>query len=55
MDQRDYPRLYRHVQKLEADPAVVFAHAIEDEKPATSAGGFKGHVSLAELKSRLGL
>jgi len=55
VDQRDYPRLHRHVQKLEADPAVVFAHAIEEEQPANSAGGFKGHVSLAELQSRLGL
>lgn len=53
LDQRDYPRLYRHIQKLEADPAVIFAHAIEDEKSAKSAGGFKGHVSLEDLKSRL--
>lgn len=53
IDQRDYPRLYRHVQKLEADPAVVFAHAIEDERPAVSSGGFKGRVSLEDLKVRL--
>lgn len=55
VDQHDYPRLYRLVQKLETDPAVIFAHAIEDEKPATSAGGFKGHVALKDLKSRLGI
>ena len=36
VDQRHYPKLYRLIQKLEADPAVIFAHAIEDEKPVTS-------------------
>lgn len=53
IDQRDYPRLHRLVQKLEADPAVVFAHAIEAGIPATSAGGFQGHVTLEELAPRL--
>lgn len=53
VDQRDYPKLYRHVQKLEADPAVVFAHAIEDEKPAKTGGGFRGHVTLEELRPHL--
>ena len=50
---REYPRLHRHLRKLEADSAVIFAHAIEDEKPATSSGGFLGHVTLAELQPRL--
>ena len=49
----EYPRLYRHVQKLEADPGVIFAHAIEDGNPATSSGGFRGHVTLEELNPRL--
>ncbi len=53
VDQRDYPRLHRLIEKLEADPAVIFAHAIEDEKPATTSGGFLGHVTLEELRSRL--
>jgi glutathione S-transferase len=53
VDQRDYPRLYRHVQKLEADPAVRFAHAIEAEQPATGSKAFRGHVPLQELESRL--
>ncbi|MBC8038482.1 MAG: glutathione S-transferase family protein [Rhizobiales bacterium] len=53
VDQRDYPKLYRHIQKLETDPAVIFAHAIEDDKPAKSAGGFLGHVSLEDIKPRL--
>jgi glutathione S-transferase len=53
IDQSDYPNLARHVRKLEADPGVVFAHAIETEKPAVSSGGFRGHVTLAELEPRL--
>jgi glutathione S-transferase len=53
IDQRDYPRLYRLFQTLEADPAVIFAHAIEDARPAVSAGGFKGHVSAEDLTARL--
>src|SRR5687768_3969507 len=42
--QSDYPNVLRLFQKLEADPAVAFAHAIEDARPAKSAGGFRGHV-----------
>ena len=34
--------------RLEQEPAVQFAHAIEDERPARSAGAFAGHVSLEE-------
>jgi len=48
-DRRDYPNLQRLFEKLEADPAVIFAHAIEAERPAMSAGGFLGHVSLREV------
>lgn len=48
-----YPRLQRLIDRLEADPAVIFAHAIEEERPATSSGGFRGHVSLEELLPRL--
>jgi len=51
--QSDYPNVQRLFEKLEADPAVAFAHAIEDERPATSAGGFRGHVTLEELRPRL--
>lgn len=50
---RDFPRLHGHLQKLEADQAVVFAHAIEDGREATSVGGFMGHVPLADLSRRL--
>jgi glutathione S-transferase len=48
-----YPKLDRLIARLEADPAVVFAHAIEHERPATSTGGFRGHVTLDELSPRL--
>jgi glutathione S-transferase len=51
--QSDYPNVLRLVEKLEADPAVAFAHAIEEERPAKSAGGFRGHVTLEELRSPL--
>lgn len=50
---RDHPRLHRQLQKLEADPAVVFAHAIEDGRAATSSGRFIGHISLDEVSPRL--
>lgn len=48
-DRRDYPNLQRLFEKLETDPAVIFAHAIEAERPAVSAGGFLGHVSLQDV------
>jgi len=50
---RDFPRLHGHLQKLAADPAVVFAHAIEDGRPASSSGRFMGHVPLSDLSPRL--
>ena len=52
IQQSDYPNVLRLIEKLEADPAVAFAHAIEEERPAKSAGGFRGHVKLEELRSR---
>ena len=50
---REYPRLHQHLQKLAADKAVIFAHAIEDGKPATTSGRFLGHATLDELAPRL--
>ncbi|QCI69372.1 glutathione S-transferase [Phreatobacter stygius] len=50
---RDYPRLHAHLQKLEADEAVIFAHAIEDERPVKSSGRFQSHVTVEELLPRL--
>jgi glutathione S-transferase len=53
INQSDYPNVLRLFEKLEADPALAFAHAIEDERPANSAGGFRGHVTLEELLNSL--
>lgn len=47
-ERTDYPRLQRLFEKLEADPAVAFAHAIEEGREARSAGGFLGEVALEE-------
>ena len=46
VEQGRYPKLDRLIDRLEADPAVIFAHAIEDERPAASSGGFRGHITL---------
>jgi glutathione S-transferase len=48
-----YPNLDRLIDRLEADPAVMFAHAIEDERAATTSGGFLGHITLDDLNPRL--
>ncbi|MEX2202230.1 MAG: glutathione S-transferase family protein [Dongiaceae bacterium] len=53
VEQRDYPNLYRLLERLAGDPAFAFARAIEAGKPAQSSGGFCGHVDLAELEPRL--
>jgi glutathione S-transferase len=49
VDRRRYPALNSLYQRMLEDPAVRFAHAIEHEEPAVSAGGFQGHVSLDEV------
>jgi glutathione S-transferase len=41
-----FPALERLRARLETDPAVRFAHAVERSEAATSAGGFLGHVEL---------
>jgi len=48
VDRGDFPNLQRLFDKLEADPAVVFAHAIEQQRPATSTGRFEGEIGIAE-------
>jgi glutathione S-transferase len=45
---RDYPGVDRLYGRLRRDPAGRFAVAIEHERPAESAGGFAGHVTLDE-------
>ena len=49
VDRRDYPGLQRLYERLEADPAVRFAHAIERGEPAISSVGFMGEISLDEV------
>lgn len=53
VDRRDYPNLQRLHDKLEADPAVIFAHAIEQQTAAVSAGGFGGEVDLKDALASL--
>lgn len=55
VDRRDYPGLQRLFERLEADPAVQFAHAIERREPARSAGGFRGEISLEDALGRMSL
>ncbi|CAN7554423.1 glutathione S-transferase family protein [Aminobacter sp. LjRoot7] len=49
----EFPGIHKHMAKLEADPAVIFAHAIEDERDAISSGGFRGHATIEELEPRI--
>jgi len=46
---RDYPNLQAHLEKLRADPAVAFAHAIEEGRDAVASGQFLGEVPLDRL------
>lgn len=55
VDRRDYPNLQRLYDRLEVDPAVVFAHAIERQEPARSAGGFAGEIALEQVLGELPL
>ncbi len=52
-DARDYPNLQRLLQKLDTDPAVVFARAIEAGEQPKGSGGYRGHVTLEQALSRL--
>lgn len=46
VDRREFPSLQRLFERLEADPAVRFAHAIERGETVVSRGGFLGEVTL---------
>lgn len=52
-DAQAYPHLQRHMDKLRADPAVVFADDIEQGRHAASTGRCLGHVTLDEVAARL--
>ena len=53
VDRSQFPALNSLYQRMLQDPAVRFAHAIEHEEPATSSGGFLGHVSLDEVLGQM--
>lgn len=46
IDPAEFPAVQALRARMEHDPAVRFAHAIEHEEAAESAGGFRGHVDL---------
>lgn len=48
VDRNDYPNVARLHDRLQQEPAVRFAHAIEEGREAVSAGGFQGHVTIEE-------
>ncbi len=53
VDRHDYPNLQRLYDQLEGDPAVVFAHAIEQREAVSGAGGFVGEIALEDVLARL--
>ncbi|GAB1578790.1 glutathione S-transferase family protein [Bordetella petrii] len=53
LDRRDYPNLSRLYDRLQADPAVAFAHRIEAGQPASSSGGYQGEIALADALALL--
>ena len=48
VDRRKFPALNALYERLQEDPAVRFAWAIEHQEEAKTTGGFLGHVSLDE-------
>ncbi|TYT25583.1 glutathione S-transferase family protein [Luteimonas viscosa] len=53
VDRKDHPRVQRLFDRLQADPAVVFAHAIERGESPAGGGGFLGHVTLEQALGEL--
>lgn len=49
IDIDQFPNCKRLYEQLQNEPAVKFAHAIEQEQPPESIGHFLGHVSLNEV------
>jgi len=54
VDPAAYPRLAALRRRIEAEPAVRFAQAIEDGQTPAGSGACKGHVPLAEVIKRFG-
>ena len=54
IDPAAYPKLAALRRRIEAEPAVRFAQAIEDGQTPAGSGACKGHVPLAEVIERFG-
>lgn len=50
-----WPKLQALRQRVESDPAVVFATALENGETPTGSGALKGHLPLAEVIERYGI
>ncbi|EJC82212.1 glutathione S-transferase [Rhizobium leguminosarum bv. trifolii WSM2297] len=48
VDRSQFPGLHRLYERMQQQPAVRFAHAIEHRQEAKSSGGFLGEVDLTE-------
>jgi glutathione S-transferase len=53
IDRKDYPAVQALFERLENDPAVKFAHAIERGEDVKGPGGFAGHVSLEQVLNEI--
>ncbi|CAN7598998.1 glutathione S-transferase family protein [Neorhizobium sp. LjRoot104] len=53
VDRRQYPALNALYERMQQDPAVRFAWAIEHQEEAQTSGQFLGHVSLGEALGSL--
>jgi len=49
VDPAAYPKLASLRRRIEADPAVRFAQAIEDGETPSGSGAFKGHIPLGDV------
>ncbi|HKU95538.1 MAG TPA: glutathione S-transferase family protein [Vineibacter sp.] len=54
VDPAAYPRLAALRRRIEAEPAVRFAQAVEDDQTPAGSGACKGHVPLDEVIERFG-
>jgi glutathione S-transferase len=50
-----WPKLAALRTRLEGDPAVIFATALESGDGVTGSGAFRGHIPLAEVIDRFGV
>ncbi|WP_395402042.1 glutathione S-transferase family protein [Pseudoduganella sp. UC29_106] len=53
LDVSRYRRLQHYLNELHQDPAVLFADAIESNRPSVSSGRFQGHLRLEEVDQPL--